>query len=98
MRFFHLADLHLGKRLGNISLIPDQEYILEQILALIKEYRPQALLLAGDIYDRSTPSTDAVKIFDDFLTADCSAKTHNYRTKQHNPVGRLETCRNGLSL
>lgn len=69
MRFFHLADLHLGKRLGNISLIPDQEYILEQILALIKEYRPQALLLAGDIYDRSTPSTDAVKIFDDFLTA-----------------------------
>ena len=68
MRFLHLADLHLGKRLGNISLCPDQEYILQEILRLIKEYTPDALLLAGDIYDRSTPATDAVEMFDEFLT------------------------------
>ena len=68
MRILHLADLHLGKRLGNISLCPDQEYILQEILRLIKEYTPDALLLAGDIYDRSTPATDAVEMFDEFLT------------------------------
>ena len=69
MRFFHLGDLHIGKRLGEFSLIEDQEVILGQIVELAAEFRPDAVLLAGDIYDKSIPSGEAVTLFDDFLTA-----------------------------
>ncbi|NLF80027.1 MAG: exonuclease SbcCD subunit D [Clostridia bacterium] len=68
MRFFHLADLHLGKRLGECSLYEDQKYILGQILELTDRYAPQALLIAGDVYDKSAPAAEAVALFDDFLT------------------------------
>lgn len=69
MKFFHISDLHIGKQLHGYSLIEDQRYILEQILERIDEERPQALVIAGDIYDKSIPSTDAVELLDWFLTS-----------------------------
>lgn len=68
MRFFHLSDLHLGKRLGDLSLEEDQRHILKQILKLAKHHQPDGILIAGDIYDRSVPTVEAVTILDDFLT------------------------------
>ena len=68
MKFFHLSDLHIGKQLHGFSLIRDQKYILDQILELIRERKPDALLVAGDIYDKSAPSAEAVVVFDEFLT------------------------------
>jgi len=69
MRFFHLADLHIGKRLGEFSLFFDQEYILNQILSAAKRHAPDAVIIAGDIYDKSAPAGEAVGLFDDFLTS-----------------------------
>lgn len=68
MKFLHLADLHLGKRLNEFSLLEDQDYILRQILGIVGEYRPDAVLIAGDVYDRPIPSPEAVALFDRFLT------------------------------
>ena len=68
MKFFHLSDLHIGKQLHGFSLLEDQRYILDQILELIHERKPDAVLVAGDIYDKSLPSADAVALFDEFLT------------------------------
>ena len=68
MKLFHLADLHLGKRLNELSLIPDQKYILQQILQLIRIHQPQAVLIAGDVYDKAMPSGEAVELFDSFLS------------------------------
>ena len=67
MRLIHLSDLHLGKRVNEFSMIKDQRYILGQILRIIKEERPDGVLIAGDIYDRAVPSIEAVGLFDDFL-------------------------------
>ena len=67
MKFIHLSDLHLGKRVNEFSMIDDQKYILKKILEVIKEEKPDAVLLAGDIYDKSVPSVEAVGLFDDFL-------------------------------
>lgn len=68
MRFFHLSDLHIGKRLFGFSLLEDQAYILDQILQLARQQAPDAFLLAGDIYDKAVPSAEAVQLFDHFLT------------------------------
>ena len=62
MKFFHLSDLHIGKQLHGFSLIEDQKYILNQILDMIRERRPDAVLIAGDIYDKSAPSAEAVSV------------------------------------
>ncbi len=69
MKFIHLSDLHIGKRLLEHPLNEDQLYILEQILAVIDSESPDAILIAGDIYDKSVPSTEAVTLLDDFLNA-----------------------------
>ena len=55
MKFLHLADLHLGKRVNGFDLLEDQRYILEQVLALCDEHDAEAVLLAGDIYDAPVP-------------------------------------------
>ena len=68
MRFLHLGDLHLGKIVNEISMIPDQAYMLDQILALAKDRKADAVLIAGDIYDKSIPSEEAVKLLDGFLS------------------------------
>ena len=67
MKFVHLSDLHLGKRVNEFSMIEDQAYILTKILGIIREERPDGVLIAGDIYDKSVPSVEAVSLFDDFL-------------------------------
>ncbi len=68
MKFIHLSDLHLGKRLYGYSLIEDQEYILNQILKSIETEAPDGIIVAGDVYDKLTPSTEAVTLFDEFLS------------------------------
>ena len=67
MKLIHLSDLHIGKRVNEVSMIEDQEYILHQILRIIKDEKADAVLLCGDIYDKSIPSAEAVTLFDDFL-------------------------------
>ena len=68
MKFMHLADLHIGKRVNEFSLMEDQRYILKQILEIADRNRPDAVLIAGDLYDRSVPPGDAVELLDEFLT------------------------------
>lgn len=68
MKFMHLADLHLGKRVNEFSMLEDQKYVLEQVLRLIDEEQADGLLIAGDIYDRQIPPIEAVRLFDSFLT------------------------------
>lgn len=67
MKCMHLSDLHLGKRLMDVSLLEDQAYILQQILRLIDQEQPDALLIAGDVYDRANPPAEAIRLLDDFL-------------------------------
>ena len=67
MKLIHLSDLHLGKRVNDFSMIEDQQYILSQILSIIDKENPDAVLIAGDVYDRSVPSAEAVELLDDFL-------------------------------
>ncbi len=68
MKFIHLSDLHLGKRLYEFSMICDQEYILNQILKIIDENGAEGVLIAGDVYDKPVPPAEAVLLFDRFLT------------------------------
>ena len=68
MKLIHLSDLHLGKRVNEVSMIEDQEYILQQIIRIIKDEHADAVLLSGDIYDKSVPSAEAVALFDEFLS------------------------------
>ncbi len=67
MKLIHLSDLHLGKRINEYPMLEDQRHILDRILQIIAEERPDAVLLAGDIYDKSIPSVEAVELCDDFL-------------------------------
>lgn len=69
MRFFHLSDLHIGKQLHHYNLREDQEAILKEVVAYAKDLRPDAIIIAGDIYDKSVPSAEAVAVFDEFLTS-----------------------------
>ena len=67
MKFFHLADLHLGKRVNGFPMIEDQKYILNQVIELADREQPDAVIIAGDVYDKSIPSVEAVNLMDDFL-------------------------------
>lgn len=68
MKLFHLSDLHIGKIVNKFSMIEDQIYIFNRITELIKEHKPDGVIIAGDVYDKSIPSAEAVSLFDDFLT------------------------------
>lgn len=68
MKFFHLGDMHIGKRLSEFSLLEDQQAVLAEILALADSERPDAALIAGDIYDKPVPPAEAVAVFDGFVT------------------------------
>ena len=68
MKFIHLSDLHIGKRVNEFSMINDQKYILEQILNIIANEEINAVIVSGDVYDKSIPAVEAVTVFDDFLT------------------------------
>lgn len=67
MKFIHLSDLHLGKRVNEFSMLEDQQYILTEILHIIDTEKPDGVLIAGDVYDKSVPSAEAVALLDDFL-------------------------------
>lgn len=76
MKIIHLSDLHLGKRLNEFSLIEDQEHILGQILSIVEDQRPDAVVIAGDVYDKAIPSIEAVSLFDEFLVRLAALHTH----------------------
>ncbi len=78
MKLVHLSDLHLGKRVNEFSMIEDQEYILIQIINRIDEIKPDAVIIAGDIYDKSVPSEEAVRLWDDFLSKLAKRKLEVY--------------------
>lgn len=67
MKFFHLSDLHIGLKLFNRDLREDQEYILRQITDIAVREQPEAVVIAGDIYDKAVPSAEAVEVFDRFI-------------------------------
>lgn len=67
MKLIHLSDLHIGKRLEDASMYDEQQFILLQILQIIDMEQPHAVMIAGDVYDKSVPSGEAVTLFDDFL-------------------------------
>lgn len=67
MKLIHLSDLHLGKRVNEFSMLEDQQYILTEILQIIDQEKPDGVMIAGDVYDKSVPSAEAVALLDDFL-------------------------------
>ncbi len=67
MKLIHLSDLHIGKRVNDFSMLEDQRFILKRILEIIDNENPQGVIIAGDVYDKSVPSAEAVQLFDDFL-------------------------------
>ena len=68
MKFLHLSDLHIGKSVNGFSMLDEQRHAFAQILAYLDSERPDAVVIAGDIYDRAVPGVEAVRVFDDFLT------------------------------
>lgn len=78
MRLIHLSDLHIGKRVNEFSMLEDQEYILKRILNIIDDKKPDGVIIAGDVYDRTMPSEDAVKLLDWFLTSLAKRKLQVY--------------------
>lgn len=68
MIFLHTSDLHIGKRLHEVSLLPEQRFILSEICRIAEENHCDAVVVSGDIYDKSTPSAEAVSLFDWFVT------------------------------
>lgn len=67
MKLIHLSDLHIGKRIREYSMLEDQEYIFTEIVNIIDHEKPDGVIIAGDVYDKSVPSAEAVKLYDDFL-------------------------------
>ncbi len=68
MRFLHLADLHIGKKVNGFSMLEDQRHVLEQVLEMVRSHRPQAVVIAGDVYDKPQPAAEAVTLCDWWLT------------------------------
>lgn len=67
MKLIHLADLHLGKQVNGFSMMEDQRYILEEIIRMIRQEEADAVMIAGDVYDKPVPPAEAVSLFDEFL-------------------------------
>lgn len=67
MKFIHLSDLHIGKRVNEFSMLDDQKYILLEIIEIIEKQKPDFVLIAGDVYDKTQPSGEAVRLLDDFI-------------------------------
>lgn len=68
VKLLHTADLHLGKQMNDLSLLADQEYVLQQILHIAEAEQVQAVLIAGDVYQRAAPQAEAMAMFDWFVT------------------------------
>lgn len=100
MRFFHLSDLHLGIKLYEHDLLKDQKAILDEIVALTRQYQPDAVVFAGDIYDRSVPPVEAVALFDDFMMQLRAALPNGeimLISGNHDSAQRLDVFRSELS-
>lgn len=100
MRFFHLSDLHLGIKLYEHDLLKDQKAILDEIVGLTRQYQPDAVVFAGDIYDRSVPPVEAVALFDDFMTQLRAALPNGeimLISGNHDSAQRLDVFRSELS-
>lgn len=78
MRFIHLSDFHIGKRINGFSMLQDQKYIFQQILDIIDEESIEAVLISGDIYDRTSPSAEGEAVLDWFLTEIANRKLPTY--------------------
>ena len=78
MKIIHLADLHIGKRVNEFSMIDDQKYILNQILEIINKEKPDAVIIAGDVYDKQVPSIEAVELLDSFISDISKRKTTTF--------------------
>lgn len=78
MRLFHISDLHIGKKLNDFSLEDDQKHILNQILSAVDEHHPDGVLIAGDVYDSTSPISGSLNIFDDFITELSKCKVQAY--------------------
>ncbi|MBO4603507.1 MAG: exonuclease SbcCD subunit D [Salinivirgaceae bacterium] len=68
MKLLHTSDLHIGKHVNGFSMIDEQRHVLGQICDVVQQQKPDAVLIAGDVYDKSVPSAEAVQVFDWFLT------------------------------
>ena len=77
MKLIHLSDLHLGKRVNEFSMLEDQSHILTSIINIIDDQAVEGVIIAGDIYDKSVPSAEAVELFDDFLFCKGVKLLHN---------------------
>ena len=104
MKLIHLSDLHLGKRLREYSLMEDQTFILETILRVVDDERPDGVIIAGDVYDKSVPSAEAVALFDRFLS-DLADRGHpvfvisgNHDSAERISYGRSIMSRSGVYL
>lgn len=90
MKFLHLADLHIGKRLHEYSLLDDQRDVLKQALDLAKDEQCDFVIIAGDVYDKASPSVEAMSLFDSFLTELCEARIPSYIISgNHDAAGRI---------
>ena len=78
MKIIHLADLHIGKRVNEFSMIDDQKYILNQILEIIDKEKPDVVIIAGDVYDKQVPSIEAVELLDSFISDISKRKTTTF--------------------
>ena len=67
MKFLHLSDLHIGKKVNGISMLEEQRFVLESAIKLIKDEKISFVLIAGDVFDRAIPSVEAMELFDYFL-------------------------------
>ena len=91
MKFFHISDLHLGKRVYEFSMLEEQKELLRTILQKIEEEKPDALLITGDVYDKPVPPVEAVRLLDDFLTELSARDLHTYLIAgNHDSAQRLE--------
>lgn len=102
MKFLHISDLHLGKRVNGFSMLEDQRYILNQILEILTQEKIEAVLIAGDIYDRSIPPVEAIELFDAFISdiAERSIKVAiiagNHDSAERLSFGNTLMCNSGV--
>ena len=89
MKFIHLSDLHLGKRVNEYSMLEDQEYILKEIIHIIDAEKPDGVMIAGDVYDKSVPSAEAVQLFDNFLVQ-LAKRSSRYLSSAETTIPRKE--------
>ncbi|MDR0751435.1 MAG: exonuclease SbcCD subunit D [Christensenellaceae bacterium] len=90
MKFFHISDLHLGKNLNGFSMIDVQNEILNKIVAMAVEYKPDCLIIAGDVYDKTIPTIEGIQLLDKFLNNLCELKIKVFIiTGNHDSVERV---------